>query len=62
MEEQGFIESRDEMERLLREEEIGYLGLSLNGKSYVVPVLSKLNPFGEKKGHFLGIFLNFSNF
>jgi nitroimidazol reductase NimA-like FMN-containing flavoprotein (pyridoxamine 5'-phosphate oxidase superfamily) len=38
MEEQGFIESRDEMERLLREEEIGYLGLSLNGKPYVVPL------------------------
>ena len=38
MEEQGFIESREEMERLLREEEIGYLGLSLNGKPYVVPL------------------------
>jgi nitroimidazol reductase NimA-like FMN-containing flavoprotein (pyridoxamine 5'-phosphate oxidase superfamily) len=38
MEEQGFIESRDEMERLLREEEVGYLGLSLNGKPYVVPL------------------------
>jgi len=38
MEEQGFIESRDEMEKLLREEEIGYLGLSLEGKPYVVPL------------------------
>ncbi len=38
MEEQGFIESRDEMERLLSEEEIGYLGLSFNGKPYVVPL------------------------
>jgi nitroimidazol reductase NimA-like FMN-containing flavoprotein (pyridoxamine 5'-phosphate oxidase superfamily) len=38
MEEQGFIESREEMERLLREEEIGYLGLSSNGKPYVVPL------------------------
>ena len=32
MEEQGFIESHDEMEKRLREEEIGYLGLSLEGK------------------------------
>ena len=38
MEEQGFIESRDEMEKLLREGEFGYLGLSLDGKPYVVPV------------------------
>jgi hypothetical protein len=38
MEEQGFIESREEMEDLLREEEIGYLGLSLDGKPYVVPL------------------------
>ncbi len=38
MEEQGFIESRYEMEELLREEEIGYLGLSLEGKPYVVPL------------------------
>jgi len=38
MEEQGFIESREEMEELLREEEIGYLGLSLDGKPYVVPL------------------------
>lgn len=38
MEEQGFIEARDEMEQLLREEEIGYLGLSLDGKPYVVPL------------------------
>jgi nitroimidazol reductase NimA-like FMN-containing flavoprotein (pyridoxamine 5'-phosphate oxidase superfamily) len=38
MEEQGFIESRDEMEKLLCKEEIGYLGLSLEGKPYVVPL------------------------
>ena len=38
MEEQGFIESRDEMEKLLREAEFGYLGLSLDGKPYVVPL------------------------
>jgi len=38
MEEQGFIESRDEMEKLLCEEEIGYLGLSLEEKPYVVPL------------------------
>jgi nitroimidazol reductase NimA-like FMN-containing flavoprotein (pyridoxamine 5'-phosphate oxidase superfamily) len=38
MEEQGFIESREEMEKLLREEEIGYLGLSREGKPYVVPL------------------------
>ena len=38
MQERGFIESRDEMEKLLREEEIGYLGLSLDGKPYVVPL------------------------
>ena len=38
MEEQGFIESREEMERLLQEEELGYLGLSLDGKPYGVPL------------------------
>jgi nitroimidazol reductase NimA-like FMN-containing flavoprotein (pyridoxamine 5'-phosphate oxidase superfamily) len=38
MEEQGFIESSKEMEELLREEEVGYLGLSLDGKPYVVPL------------------------
>ena len=38
MEEQGFVESREEMEKLLREEEIGYLGLSLDGNPYVVPL------------------------
>ena len=38
MEEQGFIESREEMEKLLQEEDLGYLGLSLNGESYVVPL------------------------
>jgi uncharacterized protein len=38
MEEQEFIESREEMEKLLQEEDTGYLGLSLDGKSYVVPL------------------------
>ncbi len=38
MEEQGFIESREEMEEFLREEEIGYLGLALDGEPYVVPL------------------------
>ena len=38
MEEQGFIESREEMETLLHEEDIGYLGLSLDGHPYVVPL------------------------
>jgi len=38
MEEQGFIESREEMEKLLREEEVGYLGVSLEGRPYVVPL------------------------
>ena len=38
MEEQGFIESREEMEKMLQEEELGYLGLSLEGRPYVVPL------------------------
>jgi len=38
MEEQGFIESREEMEKVLQEEEYGYLGLCLEGRPYVVPV------------------------
>ncbi len=38
MQEQGFIESREEMEKMLREEDIGYLALSLDGKPYVVPL------------------------
>jgi nitroimidazol reductase NimA-like FMN-containing flavoprotein (pyridoxamine 5'-phosphate oxidase superfamily) len=33
-----FIESREEMDRILREETIGYLGLSLDGVPYVVPL------------------------
>ena len=33
-----FIESRDEIERILREETIGYLGLSMDGMPYVVPL------------------------
>ncbi len=33
-----FIESREEMERILREETVGYLGLSMDGKPYVVPL------------------------
>ncbi len=38
MEDQGFIESPEAMEKLLQEEEVGYLGLSKDGKPYVVPV------------------------
>jgi hypothetical protein len=38
MEEQGFIESHDEMEKLLKEEDLGYLGLSMDGKPYIVPL------------------------
>lgn len=38
MEEQGFIESREEMEEILQEGEFGFLGLCLDGKPYVVPV------------------------
>ena len=33
-----FIESREEMERILRQETIGYLGLSNDGDVYVVPL------------------------
>jgi len=33
-----FIESREEMERILQEETVGYLGLSLDGQPYVVPL------------------------
>jgi nitroimidazol reductase NimA-like FMN-containing flavoprotein (pyridoxamine 5'-phosphate oxidase superfamily) len=33
-----FIESREEIERILHEETIGYLGLSVEGKPYVVPL------------------------
>ena len=38
MSDQVFVESRDEMEELLQAESIGYLGLSMNGKPYVVPL------------------------
>jgi nitroimidazol reductase NimA-like FMN-containing flavoprotein (pyridoxamine 5'-phosphate oxidase superfamily) len=34
----NFIESRTEMENILREERLGYLGLSANGVPYVVPL------------------------
>jgi nitroimidazol reductase NimA-like FMN-containing flavoprotein (pyridoxamine 5'-phosphate oxidase superfamily) len=34
----AFIESREEMEQILREEVVGYLGLSLDGQPYVVPL------------------------
>jgi nitroimidazol reductase NimA-like FMN-containing flavoprotein (pyridoxamine 5'-phosphate oxidase superfamily) len=34
----SFVESRDEMEALLREETVGYLGLSADGQPYVVPL------------------------
>jgi len=33
-----FIESREEMESILREESVGYLGLSMDGVPYVVPL------------------------
>ena len=38
MSDQVFVESRDEMEQLLQAESLGYLGLSMNGTSYVVPL------------------------
>ena len=38
MQEQEFIESRAEIENVLREENTGYLGLSMGGKPYVVPL------------------------
>lgn len=38
VEEQGFIDSREEMEQMLREEGLGYLGLTHEGEPYVVPV------------------------
>ena len=33
-----FDESREEMERILREETLGYLGLSMDGMPYVIPL------------------------
>jgi len=33
-----FVESREEMEKILQEETIGYLGLSMDGQPYVVPL------------------------
>ena len=33
-----FIESREEMEEILREEEVGYLGVSVDGTPYVGPL------------------------
>ncbi len=38
MQSREFLESRQEMERLLREETIGYLGLSMGDNPYVVPL------------------------
>ena len=38
MDEPVFIDSRDEMEQILREEEVGYLGLADEGQPYVVPL------------------------
>ncbi len=38
MEEPVFIESRDEMEQILREEELGYLGVVCEQQPYVVPL------------------------
>jgi hypothetical protein len=37
-EKREFIDSRDEMERFLREEGLGYLGLTVDGKPYIVPL------------------------
>lgn len=34
----AFVPSRTEMEQILREETIGYLGLSVDGQPYVVPL------------------------
>jgi nitroimidazol reductase NimA-like FMN-containing flavoprotein (pyridoxamine 5'-phosphate oxidase superfamily) len=36
--EQDFIESREEMEEILKEEEIGFLGVVYAGRPYVVPL------------------------
>jgi nitroimidazol reductase NimA-like FMN-containing flavoprotein (pyridoxamine 5'-phosphate oxidase superfamily) len=33
-----FIEARDEMEKLLAEERVGYLGMSADSKPYVIPL------------------------
>jgi nitroimidazol reductase NimA-like FMN-containing flavoprotein (pyridoxamine 5'-phosphate oxidase superfamily) len=38
MQSEEFIESRQEMEELLRKEAVGYLGLSVDGQPYVVPL------------------------
>ena len=38
MEEKSFVESREEMEKILKEEAFGHLGLCLDGKPYVVPL------------------------
>lgn len=38
MDEPAFIDSRAEMEQILREEVVGYLGLTANGRPYVVPL------------------------
>jgi len=38
MQSREFLESRQEMENLLREETIGYLGLSMDDDPYVVPL------------------------
>ncbi len=38
MDEPAFIDSRAEMEQILREEVLGYLGLTADGQPYVVPL------------------------
>jgi nitroimidazol reductase NimA-like FMN-containing flavoprotein (pyridoxamine 5'-phosphate oxidase superfamily) len=43
-----FVESRKEMEKILTEEHVGYLGLSKDGMPYVVPVT-----FGYANGRIL---------
>lgn len=44
----NFIESREEMEKILKEENLGYLGLSMEGRPYNVPI-----NYGYIKGRIL---------
>jgi nitroimidazol reductase NimA-like FMN-containing flavoprotein (pyridoxamine 5'-phosphate oxidase superfamily) len=43
-----FVESRKEMEKILTEEHVGYLGLSKDGMPYVVPIT-----FGNENGRIM---------
>ncbi len=38
MDEPAFVDSREEMEQILQEESVGYLGLADDGQPYVVPL------------------------